>query len=102
MRTELARGRRGGLAAALLSAAAATHYAWAAEEAAGSPPTAAARLGADWRSWRAANDVSDIPSVQRGARNFVGYCLGCHSLKYERWSRLGQDLGVPPRSEEHT
>ncbi len=35
--------------------------------------------------------------MQRGARNFVSYCLGCHSLKYERWSRLAQDLGVPPR-----
>ena len=38
-----------------------------------------------------------MASVQRGARNFVSYCLGCHSLKYERWSRLAQDLGVPPR-----
>src|SRR5580700_8579624 len=91
MRTDKGRGRSGLLAAALLSAAAAaTHGAWAAEE-------AAARFGADWQSWRAANDVSDIPSVQRGARNFVSYCLGCHSLKYERWSRLGQDLAIPPR-----
>src|ERR1700724_982196 len=97
MRTDRGRGRHGWLAAALLAAAAAvTHGAWAAEEAAGGPE-AAARFGADWQSWRAANDVSDIPSVQRGARNFVSYCLGCHSLKYERWSRLGQDLGVPPR-----
>ena len=23
------------------------------------------------------------------------YCLGCHSLKYQRWSRLGKDLGIP-------
>lgn len=88
---------RGWLAAALLSAAvAATHGAWAAEEAGGSPE-AAARFGADWQSWHAANDVSDLPSVQRGARNFVSYCLGCHSLKYERWSRLAQDLAIPPR-----
>ena len=97
MRIDMGRGRRGLLAAALLSAAAAaTHGAWAAAEAAGSAE-AAARFGADWQSWHPANDVSDIPSVQRGARNFVSYCLGCHSLKYERWSRLGQDLGVPPR-----
>jgi len=97
MRTDTGRGRRGLLAAALLSAtAAATHGAWAAEEAAGSPEVPA-RFGADWQSWQAANDVSDLPSVQRGARNFVSYCLGCHSLKYERWSRVGEDLGVPPR-----
>ena len=56
---------------------------------------AALKAAADWRTWRAANDVTDMPSVQRGARNFVSYCLGCHSLKYERWSRLAKDLGVP-------
>ena len=97
MRTEAGRGRRALLTAALLAAAApATHSAWAAEEGAGAPE-ATSGFGADWQSWHAANDVSDIPSVQRGARNFVSYCLGCHSLKYERWSRLAQDLGVPPR-----
>ena len=97
MRTEAGRGRRALLAAALLAAAApATHGAWAAEDAGGGPE-ATSGFGADWQSWHAANDVSDMPSVQRGARNFVSYCLGCHSLKYERWSRLAQDLGVPPR-----
>ena len=50
---------------------------------------------ADWQSWTASANVTDIASLQRGARDFVGYCLGCHSLKYERWSRLGQDLGIP-------
>ncbi len=97
MRTEAGRGRRALLTAVLLAAAApAIHSAWAAEEAAGAPE-ATSGFGADWQSWHAANDVSDMPSVQRGARNFVSYCLGCHSLKYERWSRLAQDLGVPPR-----
>jgi cytochrome c1 len=57
---------------------------------------AAPKLGADWDSWRADTNVSDLASVQRGARNFVSYCLGCHSLKYERWSRLGADLRIPP------
>ena len=54
-----------------------------------------ARSGADWKSWHASNDVADTASLQRGARNFVSYCLGCHSLKYERWSRLGADLAIP-------
>ena len=58
---------------------------------------AAAKDGADWQSWKANNDVADMPSAQRGARNFVSYCLGCHSLKYERWSRLGDDLAIPPK-----
>jgi ubiquinol-cytochrome c reductase cytochrome c1 subunit len=50
---------------------------------------------ADWQSWTANANVTDMASLQRGARDFVGYCLGCHSLKYERWSRLGQDLDIP-------
>src|SRR4029077_9394697 len=66
----------------------------AAEESTGKQE-AAAKAGADWRSWQANNDVADLPSAQRGARNFASYCLGCHSLKYERWSRLGQDLVIP-------
>ena len=51
--------------------------------------------GSNWQHWQAHATVSDLPSLQRGARDFVGYCLGCHSLKYERWSRLGQDLKIP-------
>jgi ubiquinol-cytochrome c reductase cytochrome c1 subunit len=50
----------------------------------------------DWKSWHADVDVENTSSLQRGARNFVSYCLPCHSLKYERYSRLGQDLGIPP------
>jgi ubiquinol-cytochrome c reductase cytochrome c1 subunit len=66
----------------------------AAEESPGKEE-AAAKAGAEWQGWQANNDVADLPSVQRGARNFTSYCLGCHSLKYERWSRLGQDLAIP-------
>ncbi|HXW74012.1 MAG TPA: cytochrome c1 [Steroidobacteraceae bacterium] len=80
------------VAVAVLAAALAPLSAAAAEEAA---KDEAARAGADWESWHANNDVSDLASVQRGARNFVSYCLGCHSLKYERWSRLGTDLEIP-------
>jgi ubiquinol-cytochrome c reductase cytochrome c1 subunit len=67
----------------------------AADEPSGEAGAAGGKTGADWQSWRADTDVADLASVQRGARNFVAYCLGCHSLKYERWSRLGKDLGVP-------
>jgi ubiquinol-cytochrome c reductase cytochrome c1 subunit len=36
----------------------------------------------------------DDESLQRGARNFVNYCLNCHSAKYMRYNRL-TDLGIP-------
>jgi ubiquinol-cytochrome c reductase cytochrome c1 subunit len=35
----------------------------------------------------------DIESLQRGARNFVNYCLNCHSAQYMRYNRL-TDLGL--------
>jgi ubiquinol-cytochrome c reductase cytochrome c1 subunit len=100
MRTERARGlarrctrsARALLAVAPLAGALAPLAVLAAGEGA---KDAAARPGADWESWHANNEVSDLASLQRGARNFVSYCLGCHSLKYERWSRLGTDLGIP-------
>ena len=39
-------------------------------------------------------DVSDLESLQRGAKYFVNYCLGCHSAQYVRYNRLGADLGL--------
>lgn len=34
----------------------------------------------------------NIASLQRGARNFVNYCSGCHSAKYVRFNTIGRDL----------
>lgn len=39
-------------------------------------------------------DVSNVASLQRGARNFVNYCMGCHSAKYVRYNRLARDLQI--------
>jgi ubiquinol-cytochrome c reductase cytochrome c1 subunit len=40
-------------------------------------------------------DIKDIQSLQRGARNFMSYCSGCHSLKYVRYNRIAKDLQIP-------
>jgi len=37
-------------------------------------------------------DVGNTAALQRGARNFVNYCLGCHSAEYVRYNRLAADL----------
>ena len=95
MRTE-ARGTRLALAGALLLTALAGAWAVSGRAVAKEEAKEEAKEGADWQSWRVNNDVTDLASAQRGARNFVSYCLGCHSLKYERWSRLGADLRIPP------
>ena len=40
-------------------------------------------------------DINSTESLQRGARNFMNYCSGCHSLKYLRYNRLATDLKIP-------
>ena len=37
----------------------------------------------------------DTESLQRGARNFMNYCSGCHSLTYLRYNRMAEDLKIP-------
>jgi ubiquinol-cytochrome c reductase cytochrome c1 subunit len=43
----------------------------------------------------AGTDIKNTESLQRGARNFMNYCSGCHSLKYLRYNRLAADLKIP-------
>jgi ubiquinol-cytochrome c reductase cytochrome c1 subunit len=96
MRTELQ--PHGAWVLAALLAVALLGSAHAEENAAVGPAAGeehAPKRGGDWQHWHLNSSVSDLASVQRGARNFVSYCLPCHSLKYERWSRLGQDLEIP-------
>ena len=44
---------------------------------------------------KSGTDISNTESLQRGARNFMNYCSGCHSLKYLRYNRLATDLKIP-------
>ena len=43
----------------------------------------------------AGTDINNTESLQRGARNFMNDCSGCHSLKYLRYNRLATDLKIP-------
>ncbi len=43
---------------------------------------------------QAGNDLGDRASLQRGAQAYMNYCSGCHSLKYLRYSRMAEDLGL--------
>jgi ubiquinol-cytochrome c reductase cytochrome c1 subunit len=40
-------------------------------------------------------DITNTDSLQRGARNYMNYCSGCHSLKYLRYNRMSADLKIP-------
>ena len=38
--------------------------------------------------------TSDVRSLQRGARNFINNCSGCHTLQYMRYNQIAEDLGI--------
>lgn len=40
-------------------------------------------------------DIKDLESLRRGARSFMNYCSGCHSLAYLRYNRMAEDLKIP-------
>ncbi|MCL4104165.1 UNVERIFIED_CONTAM: hypothetical protein GTU68_035027 [Idotea baltica] len=37
----------------------------------------------------------DKASLQSGAKLYMNYCMGCHSLQYSRYNRVATDLGIP-------
>ena len=39
-------------------------------------------------------DPHDQAKLQRGAKIYMNYCSGCHSLRYLRYNRMAQDLGL--------
>lgn len=39
-------------------------------------------------------DLDNVASLQRGARNFMNYCSGCHSAEYVRFSTIGKTLDL--------
>ncbi len=57
-------------------------------------PVAAFAAGGEAHLDAANVDIGNTAALQRGARNFVNYCLGCHSAKYVRYNRLAADLGL--------
>jgi ubiquinol-cytochrome c reductase cytochrome c1 subunit len=43
-------------------------------------------------------DLSDKASLQRGAKYFVSYCLGCHSAKHIRYLRIARDFDIDKKA----
>ncbi len=55
-------------------------------------PAAFASGGGDHPYFRV--DTTNLAGLQRGARDFMSYCAGCHGLKYLRYNRMAADLGL--------
>ena len=39
-------------------------------------------------------DLHNKASLQNGAKLFVNYCMGCHSLEHQRYNRMARDIGL--------
>lgn len=59
-------------------------------------PSLASAASADVHLEHANIDVGNVQSLQRGAQLFHNYCLSCHSAQYMRYSRMAEDLNLPP------
>ena len=40
-------------------------------------------------------DLDNKPSLQAGMALYTNYCLGCHGMKFQRYERSADDLGIP-------
>jgi cytochrome c1 len=58
-------------------------------------PSAAFAAEAGYPLEQMTPDLHDKASLQRGARTYMNYCLGCHSLQYQRYERMANDLEIP-------
>lgn len=57
--------------------------------------SAAFAAGGGALPYKADIDQTDKPSLQRGAKLFMNYCLGCHQMQFQRYERTFNDLGIP-------
>jgi ubiquinol-cytochrome c reductase cytochrome c1 subunit len=59
-------------------------------------PLSALAAGGHGPALQEANiDLKDKASLQRGAKYYANYCMGCHSLQYMRYNRMAADLDIP-------
>ena len=39
-------------------------------------------------------NIRSLESLRNGAKFYMNYCSACHSLQYQRYSRMAEDLGL--------
>ncbi|WP_440054919.1 cytochrome c1 [Pseudoalteromonas sp. T1lg65] len=65
-------------------------------------PTLSMAAGPSVPLMEANNDLKDNASLQRGAKLFMNYCLGCHQMQYQRYERTFRDIGIPTEIGKET
>jgi cytochrome c1 len=59
------------------------------------PVFASAETETSWKMEPFKANLQNMPSLQHGAALFMNYCLGCHTLKFQRYERTADDLDIP-------
>lgn len=59
------------------------------------PAAVAGAEATDWKMEPFKPNSRNMPSLQHGAALFVNYCVGCHTLKFQRYERTADDLDIP-------
>ncbi len=57
-------------------------------------PAAVFAAGGDIHVDHVQTDLSNKASLQNGAKLYMNYCYGCHSLEYVRYNSMAEDLGI--------
>ncbi len=39
-------------------------------------------------------NIRSVESLRNGAKTYMNYCMGCHSMNFQRYNRVAQDLGL--------
>ena len=50
--------------------------------------------GGSFVNEKAHNNIRSTDSLRRGAKTFMNYCMGCHSMEFQRYNRVAQDLNL--------
>ncbi len=40
------------------------------------------------------SNIRSVDSLRNGAKTYMNYCMGCHSMDYQRYNRVAQDLNL--------
>ncbi len=39
-------------------------------------------------------NIRSVDSLRNGAKTYMNYCMGCHSMDFQRYNRVAEDLGL--------
>lgn len=59
-----------------------------------SAPAVFAAGGGSYMTEKAHTNIRSVDSLRNGAKFYMNYCMGCHSMDFQRYNRVADDLGL--------